>query len=777
MKRPLLWFGAVCFLVLALWGNTGDSQESPPVFFETWLSEQGAAPGAYVEFEDRVSSCDAVSEGLRLSVSEVTVRIPDSSEISFLPEQKLIFTTDQINPAPGDRLRFSGCFESFESARNPGNFDAKQYYGSHNTVGRIKDVKLLGWNRGSFSVRGMMHRLRGALRISCGRILGDKKGRILSAICLGEKSNLEQEWKNTYQEGGISHILAVSGLHVSMTGMGIFYMLRRLRLSYELSAFFSGMTASLYVIMAGGGISATRALVMFFLWLGAQVCGRKYDMITSVSVAAVLLLLKNPRAVKDASFLLSFGAVLTLAVLVPCVRETCGIRNRFITAVTDSACIFMGMLPVSLYFFYQVSPWSIPVNMAVAALMTPLMGTGMAAAAAGTCSLAVGTFLAAPSSYLLSLFELLCKLEQHLPSGVWVAGRPSAENIAVYYLLLAAAGLWTWKHRKEPAVAGKKTAVPGKRVSVCLVWLMTFCICISLMCHRSERQLRIVCLDVGQGDGALLMFPDGTSCLIDGGSSSVSKVWEYRISQTLKYYGVSKLDCLFLSHADSDHTNGVKTFLQEYEAGPDGRNVHGITLGSLVLPPVLEEDFSELKAMAAEHGITVLTMEAGDNIGRWCCDKDRDSGKFLCSTFRGRASWKLECLAPQSEALSGERNEDSMVLMVRYGNFRMLFTGDLEGEAEKRLADQQEELRADVLKVGHHGSKNGTSELFLSAVMPEVAVISSGENNRYGHPAPETIERLLEAGAEILETSQGGAVTVMSDGRTFQAESFADQDL
>lgn len=757
MRRPLFLVCIALVLILAFMGNAGDSKEDSPAFCGETLLCREAKQNNSLKLEGCVAACSAVSEGLRLSVSHIVVRRPDNSKLSILPELKITITTDQEHIRPGDYICISGEYEPYSDSRNPGNFDFRAYYFEKDTAGRIKKPKLLSWKRGTADLNCILYEIKRSLRLSCERNLDEKKGRILSAVCLGEKANMEQEWKNVYQEGGISHILAVSGLHITMVGMSVFHLLRRICVPYAGSAVLSGIMAFLYVWMTGFGVSALRALFMFFIWLGAQVAGKKYDMPTAMAVSALMLTAADPACVKSASFLLSFGAVAAISIFLPCVKETCRIRWRIADAAAGSVCIFMGMLPITLYFFYQVSPWSILVNLIVVALMPSLMGMGFLCAFAGLIHENAGIFFGAAPAGLLTLYELLCRIQQMLPMPVWVAGRPSWAAIFLYYLLLVLTGIAARRLERDGVVSEKQKGQRKANGRIRLLWAVIFCICIGLMCPRPQQELRIICLDVGQGDCALLQFPDGTNCLIDGGSSSEKNVWEYRIGETVKYYGVDTLDYIFLSHADSDHISGVREFLQEYRTGIDGRNIHGITVKNLVLPPTLQqEDFADLRMLAGSQGIEVLWM----------------GKKAAVRSDTGYIRWSISCLSPDSGELSGDRNEDSMVLLVQYGSFRMLFTGDLEGEAEEALAGRAENLDADVLKVGHHGSKNGSSEEFLKKVTPKVAVISVGEDNSYGHPAGETLKRLEACGAEILKTEEWGAVTILSDGIGFTIETF-----
>ncbi len=805
-KRPLALLCLAAAIILSLAGGARSvGRDRALARVQDFLAGTAGTDGE-LTFEGTVTDINAVSEGVRLSVNSIILYTNEEQIGSLSSDLKLIMTIESEETSsrfasaadsagdaennvcfaaaeellPGDRVRVTGSYWPFERAGNPGQFDSPGYYFAANTVGRITGSKVILLTPGTRSLSRILARFRRALRYSYMRILEEKAARTVSAISLGEKSFMEQEWKQLYQEGGIAHIISISGLHISMIGMFIYHMLRRLRLPFFLAAPPAAAAVILYALMSGFGISAVRACLMFVIWLGAQVVGRKYDMLTAAAVAAVLILAGNGRAAMQSSFLLSFGAILSIALLVPRLAAANPFRQRgesqrrlpalrrAAARVWNGVCggmgVWIGTLPVTLWFFYQTAPWSILVNLLVIPLMSALMASSLLSGLIGLFSVPLGTFLAAPVYYLLGLFEGLCTIEQQLPCALWIAGCPDIWKIVVYYVLFAGAAVLTGKTigKRRGKLTGKFTGKPTGKTA-CGIWLITIMFGIGLMACRPRSGLTAVSLDVGQGDGALLMMPDGTNCLIDGGSTSVSGLWEYRISQTLKYYGVSRLDYVFLSHADSDHVSGIQEYLEEYLPGFAGTNVHGITLKNLVLPPTADDtDFEELIADARNVGAAVLRMEKGGTVGT-------DSAVNAAA-----GGWSLTCLAPNSADLSGDKNEDSMVLLLQYGSFRMLFTGDLEGDAETALAASGADISCDVLKVGHHGSKGASSEEFLAAASPAFGIISCGADNSYGHPAAAAVERLRAADITLYMTMDCGAVIVRSDGSGYRISGFLD---
>ncbi|MCC8046553.1 MAG: ComEC/Rec2 family competence protein [Clostridiales bacterium] len=860
-RRPLAFMCLAAALFLTLAGAVrAAGRKAALLTAQEYLSDMADTKDTLI-LEGSVSEVYAVSDGVRLFVNQISIVKSGGLAGALSPKLKLMMTVGTDTYLPGDLIRVSGSWKPFTEAGNPGQFDTQEYYFAKNTLGSISGPTMTLLSEGSWSLLRMLSGIRRVLRASYLRILEEKEARTVSAISLGEKSFMEQEWKQLYQEGGIAHIISISGLHISLIGMCIYKLLRRVRLPFLLAALPSAMFVILYALMSGFGISATRACLMFILWLGSQIAGRKNDMLTSTAIAAVLILAGNPFAAMQSSFLLSFGAILSIALLVPAltdanpfrewarrknVRHVCSeqdsrnvqnvcdgrdlrkiqdvwnerdvrraknarntrnaenaqrmqsVRNVAGKKTESRLCkvcaagdflwrtgggglgIWIGALPITLWFFYQTSPWSILVNLAVIPLMSALMASALLSCLAGLLSVPLGTFLAAPVYYLLGFFEWLCTLEQKLPGAIWIAGRPAIWKVMAYYVLLIGTAMAAITIRKAQSrqkrmrQAQARQSVRLPRCTPAILWMLTLAVCVGLMGFHPHNALTVTCLDVGQGDGALIQLPDGTNCLIDGGSTSVSSLWEYRISQTVKYYGISSLDYIFLSHADSDHVSGIEEYLEDYLSGFAGRNAHGISLKNLVLPPTEDEsDFEALTERCRELGITVLRMEEGAVLGNAVSSlvsgqSAESSQAATVSSSAAADSWSLTCMAPSSDSLSGDKNEDSMVLLLQYGNFRMLFTGDLEGDAELALAASGADLTCDVLKVGHHGSKGASSEAFLAAASPAFGIISCGANNTYGHPATAAVERLEAADVTLYATMDCGAMTVRSDGTSYR---------
>ena len=250
-------------------------------------------------------------------------------------------------------------------------------------------------------------------------------------------------------------------------------------------------------------------------------------------------------------------------------------------------------------------------------------------------------------------------------------------------------------------------------------------------------------LDVGQGDGIFIHTPNGTNCLIDGGSTDVSQVGLYRLIPFLESNGVGCLDYIFISHGDEDHMNGVKEMLESQKLN--------IKIKALVLPvkEVWDDKLKDLSKTAEENRTKVIIMSAGQQFAE----------------YKEDISFTLTCIGPVKNYSGENGNAASMVLDLKFDEFDMLFTGDLEGEGETQLIESGSLRKYDILKVAHHGSKNSTPEKFLEITSPSVVLISAGVKNRYGHPHQETLERLNKKNRTIYNTQHQGAIHIKTNGK------------
>ena len=680
---------------------------------------------------------------------------------SFEESRIILYDEEKLNIEIGNKVEAAGAVSLFERERNPGNFNQKLYYQKQGIHASVWASEVSIAEDSVDSVRNGLRQFRLQWKEELLSVLGEKDGAILSAMLLAEKSGMDEEIKALYQANGVAHVLAISGLHLSVIGVGLYRIFRRLNGSYLFGGIAGVSFLVLYILMIGMSVSVLRALIMFLFRVGADMTGRHYDAPTALSAAAVVTIIWKPLYLYDGGFWMSYGAVFAIVLILP-MFETFLFQGFW-----ASVSINLVTLPVLLFCFYEIPLYSVFLNMLVVPLMTVVLMSGLAGSA--LCMLfggAEGIALAVGSAGLgkwflwickgiFWVYEECCELLLELPYARIVAGRSEVWQMVVYYVcLLLVIVLCRW-NRKE---TGRNC---GERVfGLAAVTLMLLAAVLLMIPAIPKGTVQITMLDVGQGDGIFIRGPEGTTYLIDGGSSDVKKVGQYRIESFLKSQGVGKLDYVFISHGDGDHSSGISEMIERMDIG--------VSIETIVLPScdVWDDNLTELARIAMDNGCRVVVMEAGQELVE---------GEMI-----------LRCLAPvdSGEDVTGYKNsahyEDgnagSMILSLNYGEFDMLFTGDVEAEGEEILtgilSDEYEDIKWEILKVAHHGSKNSSSDDFLAVSKPAYALISAGRENSYGHPHAETLERLACVGSQVMCTQESGAITVTTDGEKMKVEGY-----
>lgn len=656
----------------------------------------------------------------------------------------------------GNQLEVKGEVSFYQNARNPGNFDQKRYYQTQNIHGMVwgKSCSIVSDDR--WRLRDSLFHFRTLWKKKMEVMMGEKDGATLAAMILGEKSGMDPEQKELYQINGIGHILAVSGLHLSLIGIGMYRILRSLTGSYQIGGVAGILFLFGYILMIGPTVSAVRALVMFLFRVGADITGRHYDSVTALVVSAVCVLYWCPLYLYDGGFWLSFGAVFAVVFVLP-VLEKFFLTDRrvFVKGFLASAGIQIVLLPIQLSCFFELPVYAVLLNLYVIPLMSVLLVVGIFGsvfAFLGTVVFPAAKLCFGISSGILELYEESCRLALGFPGARVIAGQPPGWKIIAYYVVLLAALGWMKrknlqsdkrkprkKERKQEDFKAKSIGCVRRMIG----GLSLFLLAAFLLFPEKTQGFCVTFLDVGQGDGIFLRGPDGTTYLADGGSSDVKQVGKYRIEPFLKAQGCGKLDYVFVSHGDQDHLNGISELIE--------RRRIGVKIGTLVLPvrEVWDEALLNLAWQAQKAGITVAEMKPGQKV---------TEGEL-----------EIVCIQPEKERRLEQGNAASMVLAVTYGEFDLLLTGDVEKEGEELLTEQMKRFYGnktlDVLKAAHHGSGNSSAKEFLETVSPKYAVISAGVKNRYGHPHKEALRRLKESGSIIYSTQTGGAISVWSDGK------------
>ncbi len=661
---------------------------------------------------------------------------------------------------PGKKVKMVCSLNLTESAKNPGEFNAKLYYRSKGVVctGYIKALREC-----SGADRPFM-RLILRLRRYCSHILDQycekEDSGIYKAVLLGDTSFMEADTLDLYRSSGIAHLLAVSGQHLSLIGGGMYLLFRRTIGGFRTAGILGSSFVISYGIFTGSSGSATRAVIMICcMWLAAE-RGRTYDSLSALSFAALSLLGQNPYLIFYSGFQLSFAAVFAIAGPGQWMIREYNIGKNWKKTVVISLWVQIFLLPVMAWHYYQYPVYSMFLNFLVLPLVPLLMISGiMILLTGGFWSFAAGS-AAKVGQVVLLYYKWICGCSLKLPGTRLILGRPGMGQILCYTALwgMIVAVLWRFANRQgiSKIQRPKQNRAENRKKWQCIsqsrirkflqkyanlilaaaILFTAVTLSFTILSTHPIKGYELLCLDVGQGDGFLLQS-GRTNILIDGGSSDQKKLGSRTLEPCLKLKGISKLDIAIVSHGDTDHISGLLYLLEQK-----------MPINLLILPAGGKggDIYRQLEQLQAEAGGKTYYMHQGEKI-------NAGEMEFTCIFEK-----EIE-----------ERNAHSLVLCAHYKDLYMLFTGDMgiaeETEllklAETKSSIQQEHLgHVQILKTAHHGSKGSSSPAFLEVMPLQAAFISYGKDNSYGHPSPMVTEVMKKQNISLYETGGNGAWTL-----------------
>ena len=824
-------------------------------------------------FTEAVNVEDGSVPTIEASVKSMTVKtvageevlaviVDDISDVNLEARSVLCYFPIDTELKLGQRIRARGSVALFQHATNPGQFDYADYNFGKGISFAMYDCRLLAVGKYYSRLRQGLYelRLRGEARLA--DKLSHEDAAIMKAMLFGNKGEIDGETKELFTKNGIAHILAISGLHISFLAMSLYRLLRKLGIKLRISALISEILIILYGVMVGFPVSAFRAIFMFSLFLLSRVIKRTYDMLTAMSLALIILIITYPPGLYDTGLIMSFMAVLGVGFFADSYLRNIWKVPDILQSVFVSLWISLCSLPVMAVSYYEVPIYSLALNLLVIPLMSLLLTCGVILVLCPLSSFVSAKII----ELILSSYKGACVVLENSGIGRVNIGAPDKVQVVVYYILLVLAVWWPviymWFREKgicrrihikdfpahihsdfhsdlrdgncgsellkgigERALSGvrNKSDRQGKSDSGIRMTLhisgpvgrnfitgMIVVLALFLFCIRPCRGLNVYMLDVGQGDCMIIRNDNKKVYVIDGGSSSVKKVGEYRIIPCLKWMGVGEIEAVFITHPDSDHMNGLIELLTEQRK--EALTVKRVYIFSGAMGA---EEYDELSMLCRNSNVELLGIGRGDVLvdgelkfgvlspGYGEYGKGEDAKDGVRSPI-GYTSVNVNENANSYSSYAyfdPTSNNASLVMHIKYKDFDMLTTGDVEEEGEKdimrsgileRVEDNGDcggekpgknktyhlnklmggsanqvyplDNSIDVLKVAHHGSSGSSSLDMLSRISPRVSLISVGERNRYGHPHAETLERLEKVGTSIYRTDQSGAIIVSVDG-------------
>jgi competence protein ComEC len=684
-----------------------------------------------IQISGNVLSISKNSTGAkRLDLTVTSTKLSGfTSEMKF--KSRVLWDND-LPVELGDQIEITGTIVPISEPRNPTQFNYKAFLESRNIYTQIRSDSVIQINPDS-SLFSWVSIRKKALKL-VDQNFDSVTAPIAKALLLGYKNELDGSTKQSFARAGLSHIMAVSGLHVGLIIAPFWVIIPYfwtkkhgtkigLVLLILILIFYAGLT--------GFSVSVLRASVMAVLLTYGKLFSKSSDSLNLMGIAALVILLFDPSQLFEIGFQLSFSAVLIILLVLPVIQNVIPYWVRIkwygapIMVIIISLVVQLGLYPLQAFYFGEVSLISPLANVLFVPLLGLIVPLSLLALIISSVVPVVGFFINYPSLVFLAALSDFVSFSSQL-SGAWFeVQKPGMSTFLFWISFVLMIGSW-----RNPNIKWKLMAIS-----------LFFLPLDSALRTLELPKMTVTVLDVGQGDATFIQTPNGKNILIDAGVwSPVSNSGKQILLPFFKENNIQKLDAVFLSHPHADHIGGIKDLINEID-------IDTIYNSGFEYESNLYKDYINL---ASSKGVPVISLNAGTTI-------DIDESLLIL------------VLGPEKGKFNNDPNQHSLVLNIIHGENEFLFTGDAGEDQERRLVENYGHLLdTDFLKVGHHGSKTSSEFLFLQEVTPEVAVVSVAEKNRFGHPHPEAIERLESTHSDIYYTSRDKALIYESDGKSIQ---------
>ena len=727
---------ALLFLIIFLIGIFNYNLNSNPIGADhiiNFIEDKNLTIIGTVLEKEYYSNQEKIS--LKIKVNQI-----EKNDGDGIKAQGLLLVNTYLENCPyeyGDILKIKGKLEKPVKQKNFGEFNYELYLArgkifAYLNIWQERNIWKIGEDNSNY-LSSFSLSARDKIKEITKQILPQPYNYLLIGMLLGEKGFIPPDLKEVFAEAGIMHILAVSGLHVGIIAMALVSLLNLLRLPKKFKPFILILILIMYASITGYRPSVLRATIMFIMLIGGKLINRDRNLNISLFFAAFLILLVNPLTLYDAGFLLSFIVTFFIINLSPILQE---LYSKIIvwikTPLAVSTAAWIGIFPLSAYYFNKVSIISIVSNIFIIPLTGIAVILGFVTFFIGLLSIPLAGVIANINYLVLYLITLIAKSFSLLPFAFVYVAQPSILMIVLYYLTVFF--IIEIFYKKNLSLETKKKAI--------FITLSIILLIIIVQVFSPPDNLKVNFINVGEGDCILIEAPNKINILIDGGGTPQSNfdVGNNIVIPYLRRKGIDTINLLVLTHPHLDHLEGLLPVIKEFKV-------------DMVLDSGLISDLQEYKEFIStiqEKGIPYHQAKAGDN--------------FIFSN-------NLEIFLLNPSYISdfyndSDFNNASIVIKLFYKNADFLFTGDIEETTENKLLIWQNILQSDILKVSHHGSATSTNSEFLDRVNPMIAAITVGKNN-FGHPSQKVIERLEDKNIKIYRTDEDGTIIVRTNGQEY----------
>lgn len=651
----------------------------------------------------------------------------------------------------GDKVSFIGEFIEPNSKRNYKGFDYKEYLKTLGIYGSLKtkEINILEKNKVNFAFN-FAHKVSNSIKQKIEDLTDKNNASLIKGILLGNTSSIEEDVKDEFRVSNISHILAVSGMHVYYIIFGI-QLLCKLNVGKQKTRFIIILFLIIYMFITGFSVSVVRASIMAIISIVANILYRRNDTFTTISISLVLILLYNPFLITNIG--LQFSYIGTIGIIIFNKNmlkflKSLSIKIKEIVAVTLSAQL--AILPIIIYHFNSFGIYFLFTNLLISIIIGPIIIlSSLVIFFSYILSPIVQVFLPILKG-LFCILTLISKIS-YLPFSEIIISTPKILLIIIYYILILIINyIYSLYHLKKlnytqlrirNIIALTKYRIRLNKIKY-VKYSCSFILILIIIVFTIPKKLEINFIDVGQGDSTFIITPKNQTILIDGGGS-LSKEYDVGKNTLLPYIldkGYTKIDYIFISHFDQDHIGGLLTILRK------------LKVGEVIISKQIEnsENYKEFLNIVKEKKIKVEVVKAGDKL-------------IIEDNIYFDILWPKK----YEEITTNALNNNSIVMKMYYKSFSILFTGDIEEIAENKVLElykgQDNKLISNVLKVAHHGSNTSSKKEILDKINPKIAFIGVGKNNLFKHPSDETIENLKNHNTVIYRTDKNGEITLQID--------------
>lgn len=747
---PFLACGLILGMVMNQWAVMRTDALSAAV--QTGLKAEftGVIAGEPVRKDERITYVVQIS------------RVRQKNRLLSVKGRVLLSLRQTVKPlAYGDLIRFYGIPELPPEAGNPGQFDYRKYLYNKGIVLTISgwgdgSVQKLAGGQGSLLVASALQ-VKDRLSRVLDETLPAGESALLKGVLFGSQSEIDPQIRQEFVDTGVVHILSVSGYHIGLVLAGCCLLNGLLKLNRRNFTLFAAAVLIFYTALTGAQPAVIRATVMALVLLVGHLLDRDGDWSSGLALSALVILLANPRTFYNIGFQLSFVATWGILYLRPVLQNRLFYRLpqswRAVPAVPLAAQL--AVLPLTAYYFNQVSVISLVANLIIVPLIGIITLLGTFAVLGGVIWLLWAEVLNISTGLLLALVINLNAILAGVPGAVWYMKRPPVGAVVLWFigLILLVEGFC---HIPFNQFVRRFFITRQKFIIAGFLAVLLAAVFVPLVYHPL-KPLTVTFIDVGEGDSVLIRSPQGRVMLIDTGGSAGGRDTGFDIGDrvlvpVLRNLGISRIDTLVLTHMHLDHIGGAPAVMEKLQVG---QLLLPREAASSAAPAVAPENpgQAEISAAAGRQSIPIVPVSAGSRI---MLDPEIS----------------IEVLAPRQNKTSAgpvDLNDSSIVLKLAYGQDTLLLTGDIGAAVVQELLAAHRDLRADVLKVPHHGSRNSLSPEFYRRVDPDLAVISVGRNF-FGHPAGEVLAALAAKDVRITRTDLHGAVTLISEGRGWRGQ-------